>query len=124
MAATVSASVNDKGVFRAVVTVQTNETPATVYVGHLRDVTIHTRRSAGSTGNTLAVTGSNDGTNFAAVTSTTQVLSTGDGGDDSLAALTNADAIHTIRQKCEYLRFTPSDDQDTFTIVVSGVTRN
>lgn len=120
MAATVSQSVNDKGVFRAVCTVLTTATPATVYVGHLRDVTIQTKRSAGAGADTLAVTGSNDGTNFIAVTSTKQ--NTGD--DTSLATLPATTSVETIRQKCEYLRFTVSGNTDTFSIIVSGQTRN
>lgn len=120
MAATVSASYNDKGVFRAIVTVLTTATPGTVYVGHLRNATIQTRRSAGAGADTLAVTGSNDGSNFAAVTSTTQVA----GADVALSALTATAAVNSIRQNVEYLRFTVSGNTDTFEIIVSGTTRN
>lgn len=120
MASTVSQSVNDKGVFRAVCSVNGSATPATVYVGHLKNVTIATRRSAGAGADTLAVTGSGDGTNFAAVTSTTQVA----GADTALSALTASAAMNSIRQNVEYLRFTPSGNTDTFAVIVSGPTRN
>lgn len=118
MTATVYGSVGNDGVFRATLTTNNSTTPATVYVGGLRDVTIQTRRSAGAGSDTLAVTGSNDGTNFAAVTSTQQG---GGGGDTALSALGASAVVHTIRQKVEYLRFTSSGTTDTFEIVVSGV---
>lgn len=127
MTATAYGSVGNDGVFHAVLTTNSSTTPVTVYVGGLRDVTIQTRRSAGAGSDTLAVTGSNDGTNFAAVTSTQQGAITiaegegGGGGDTALSALGASAAVHTIRQKVEYLRFTSSGTTDTFEIVVSGV---
>lgn len=126
MAASGSGVVSNQGVYRFTGSVQTNETPLTVYVGHLRDATVQIVRTAGSTGNTLAVTGSNDGTNFFAVTSTQQgAVASGDGGGDTaLSAVAATGAVHTIRQKVEYLRFTPSDDNDTFSVVVSGLVRD
>jgi hypothetical protein len=124
MTATVSKTVNDRGQFIATLTTNSSLTPATVGVDGLREVTIQTRRSAGAGSDTLAVTGSNDGTNFAAVTSTTQVLATGDGGDVALSALSASAAVHTIRQKPRFLRFTSSGTTDTFEIIVTGTTRN
>ena len=126
MTATAQVNVNEKGVFVATLTTNNSTTPVTVDVGHLREVTIQTRRSAGEGSDTLAVTGSNDGTNFAAVTSQTQAaVSEGDGGGDTaLSALDASTAVHTIRQKVRFLRFTSSGSTDTFTIVVAGTTRN
>lgn len=118
MAGTVQSSVNDKGVQRIVISLQTAASALSVYVGHLRGVTLQCSRGAGNS-DTLAVTGSNDNLTFAAVTGTTQAAT---GGDTALTALTAA--IHNIRQHVEYLKFTPSGNTDTFTIILSGTTRN
>lgn len=120
MASTKSVSFNDKGVYRGVGSLNGNATPLTFYVGHLRSVTIAVIRTAGAGADTVAVTGSNDGTNFGAVTSTKQ--NTGD--DTALSALPATLTLETIRQGVEYLKFTVSGNTDTFSVIVSGATRN
>lgn len=117
MAATVSQVINDKGQFVATLTTNNSGTPATVCIDGLRDVCIQTRRSAGAGADTLAVTGSNDGTNFAAVVAAAST-------DVALSAVSASQVNHNIRQKVRYLRFTTSGTTDTYTIVVTGTTRN
>lgn len=113
MAITKSSVFGDDGVYVATVSiVASTATTGIVDVGRLRDPTIQVVRT-GST-DSIAVTGSNDGTNFAAVTSDTQAAS----ADTALTAVTAG--VYTIRQKVRYLRFVASGTTDTFTITVIG----
>lgn len=117
-AAVVSKSINDKGVFVATLVVL--DAAGTIGVEEIDDICIHHRRSAGAGSDTLAVTGSNDGSNFAPVTGKTQAAT---GGDTALSALTNTAAINQLRQKPRFLKFASSGTTDTWTIVVTGRTR-
>jgi hypothetical protein len=114
MASTVAASVNNQGVKTITITVNTAASALAVYVGDLRQISVQVHRGAGSA-DTMAITGSNDGTTYAAVVGEAST-------DVALTAVTAA--INNIRQRVAYLKFTPSGNTDTFTIVISGQTRN
>ena len=118
MAATVSASINNKGLFigSVVTTVGTN---GDLYVDNLREVTVAVRRTAGST-DTFSVQGSEDGTNFFALTSQTQVAT---GGDTALTGITTVQ-IHTLRQKVRVVRLVSSGTTDPGEMIVTAATRN
>lgn len=115
MAATVSQEINDNGVQVTTITLDSNSDQAGIDVSKLRDVSIQVVRT-GST-DSIAVTGSLDGTNYVAVTSTTQAA----GADTALTAVT--DGVHTIRQKVRFLQFATDGATDSFVITVSGLMR-
>lgn len=114
MASTVQAEVSNQGVKKISVVVTTAASAVVVYVGDLRQISVQVHRGAGSS-DTLAITGSNDGTTYAAVVGEAST-------DVALTAVTAA--INNIRQRVAYLKFTPSGNTDTFTITISGQTRN
>lgn len=117
MAVTTQASIDNHR--RKTITVSTTGgTAGPVYVGDLEDVTVAVRRVSGST-DTASVTGSVDGTNYAAVTSTQQVLDSGGGGDVALTGIT-ARVVHTIRQKVSWIRLNSSGTTDSLEMIVSG----
>lgn len=115
MAATVSQEINDNGVQVTTITLDGDSDQADVDVSRLENASIQIVRT-GSTDN-IVVTGSLDGTNYVAVTSTTQAA----GADTALTAVTAG--VHTIRQKVRFLQFATSGATDSFVITVSGLMR-
>lgn len=111
MATTVESYITENGTWIAKVTAGKNESVTVEVPGSVQDVCAQVRRTNGST-QTGSLTGSNDGTNFVALTSKTQgAVSGGDGGGDiALTGLTAA--LHQLRQRPRYLRLTVTNTTD------------
>jgi len=111
MATTVESYITENGTWIATVTAGKNESVTVEVPGSVQDVCAQVRRTNGST-QTGSLTGSNDGTNFVALTSKTQgAVSGGDGGGDTaLTGLTAA--LHQLRQRPRYLRLTVTNTTD------------
>ena len=120
MATTVESYITEGGTWTAKVTAGKNESVTVEVPGSVQDVCAQVRRPTGST-QTGSLTGSNDGTNFVALTSKQQaVIATGDGGGDTgLTGLTAA--LHQLRQRPRYLRLTVTNTTDGADDVIEAI---